>query len=393
MDTIEDRKMFRRSLDEFIDKFPELFPDGIHDGYWLKEVRRSKKSKIPTRRITVGSDSYTIRPSFVMPYHAALTDEVEKALLLRKFNVPFWALAHVFGRDATYWYRLEQSLGRNSIVGTTVKNPELLPEDLAADEKHSRLKGEKVYVPVTVGAQCILGAAVSKDAGETGLTEAYGKFGREALDLNPGYRPKSVNTDGWKATINAWKSLFPWIFVICCFLHVFIKIRDRSRKKFKELFNVAADKLWNCYEATTKASFSQRVRRLHEWAKAAEVPDVIMKPIEKLKNNISGYSKAYDLPGCHRTSNMADRLMQRMDRHLFSTFYFHGSLAAAELSIRGWALIHNFAPCNPTTVKRHDGLRCPAEWLNKSRYHENWLQNLLTSASMGGFRHAPPNPK
>ena len=135
--------MFRRSLDEFIDKFPELFPDGIHDGYWLKEVRRSKKSKIPTRRITVGSDSYTIRPSFVMPYHAALTDEVEKALLLRKFNVPFWALAHVFGRDATYWYRLEQSLGRNSIVGTTVKNPELLPEDLAADEKHSRLKGGK----------------------------------------------------------------------------------------------------------------------------------------------------------------------------------------------------------------------------------------------------------
>ena len=77
--------------------------------------------------------------------------------------MPFWALAHVFGRDATYWYRLEQSLGRNSIVGTTVKNPELLPEDLAADEKHSRLKGEKVYVPVTVGAQCILGAAVSKD--------------------------------------------------------------------------------------------------------------------------------------------------------------------------------------------------------------------------------------
>ena len=123
-------------------------------------------------------------------------------------------MAHVFGRDATYWYRQEQSLGRNSIVGTTIKNPELLPEDLAADERHSRLKGEKVYVPVTVGAQCIPRAAVSKDAGETGLTEAYGKFGREALDLNPGYRPKSVNTDSWKATINAWKSFFPWIFVI-----------------------------------------------------------------------------------------------------------------------------------------------------------------------------------
>ncbi len=392
MDSIEDPKWFREEFDGFIKEFPELFPAGIEDGYQLKEVRRSKKSKIPTRRIEVGSVTHTVRPSFVMPYHTAFSDDVEKALFLRKFDVPFWALAHVFGRDAMHWYRMEQSLGGNSIVGTTIKDPELLPEHLAADEKHSRLRGEKVYVPVTVGAQCILGAAVSEDSGEKGLTEGYGKFGLEALDLNPRYRPKSVNTDGWKATIKAWKSLFPWIFVVCCFLHVFIKIRDRSRKKFRELFNVAADKIWNCYEAAAKASFSQRVRRLHEWADAAKVPDVIMKPIEKLKENLPNYSKACDLPGCHRTSNMADRLMQRMDRHLFSTFYFHGSLAAAELSIRGWALIHNFAPCNPTTVKIHDGWRCPAEWLNKSRYHENWLQNLLTSASMGGFRHAPPNP-
>ncbi|MFO7748541.1 MAG: hypothetical protein R6V54_00460, partial [Desulfobacteraceae bacterium] len=89
---------------------------------------------------------------------------------------------------------------------------------------------------------------------------------------------------------------------------------------------------------------------------------------------------------------MVDRLMQRMDRHLFSTFYFHGNLEAAELSIRGWALIDNLAPCNPTTVKMHEGWRCPAEWINKSRYHENWLQNLLTSASMRGFRHPPPKP-
>jgi len=32
-----------------------------------------------------------------------------------------------------YWYRLEQSLGRFSIVGTTVKHPEHLPQDLRVD--------------------------------------------------------------------------------------------------------------------------------------------------------------------------------------------------------------------------------------------------------------------
>lgn len=392
MDVIENPKKYRVELDSLIDKFPELFPCNIKDGYTIKEIRRPKKSEIPIRRIIVGSVSYTVRPSFVMPYHVAFTDEIEKALFLRKFDVPFWALSHVFGRDMMFWYRVEQSLGRNSIVGTTIKNPDLLPEHLAADEKHSRLKGDKAYVPTTVGAQCILGVSVSEDAGEIGLKKAYGEFKEEALDLNPDYRPKSMNTDGWKATINTWHSLFPGIIIIACFLHVFIKMRDRSSKKFRELFNIAAEKMWYCYEALSKASFSQRVRRLYGWAATENVPDVILKPIVKLKENLSSYSKAYEMPGCHRTSNMVDRLMQRMDRHLFSTFYFHGSLASAKLSIRGWALIYNFAPCNPMTVKKHDGWRCPAEWLNKSRYHDNWLQNLLISSSMGGFRGFPPNP-
>lgn len=377
----------------FIEKFPELFPNGIKESYTMKEIRISKKTGIATRRILMNGISYTIRPSFVMPYHVAFSADAENAVFLRKFDVPFWALAHVFGKDAMYWYRIEQSLGRNSIIGTTINDPDLLPEHLAADEKHSRLKGSKVYIATTVGKNCILGASVSEDAGEKGLKESYGIFRDEALDLNPGYQPKSVNTDGWNATINAWKSLFFGISVIACFLHVFIKIRDRSSKKFKDIFDSVGDKIWHCYEAESKASFSQRIRRLCEWANAAKnLPDVIFQPIMKLKKNLSSYANAYDLPGCHRTSNMVDRLMQRMDRHLFSTFYFHGNLQSAELSIRGWALIQNFAPCNPTTVERHDGWRCPAEWLNKSRYHDNWLQNLLTSASMSGFKYPPPNP-
>jgi len=235
MDVIEDSVKFRTELVPFIDKFPELFPNGIQEGYTMKEIRFSKKTGIPTRRILVDGISYTIRPSFVMPYHVGFSADVENALFLRKFNVPFWALSNIFGKDAMYWHRMEQSLGRNSIIGTTIKNPDLLPEHLAADEKHSRLKGEKIYVATTVGENCILGASVSEDAGENGLKEGYGIFKDEALDVNPDYQPKSVNTDGWKATINAWKSLFSGISVIACFLHVFIKIRDRSSKKYKDL--------------------------------------------------------------------------------------------------------------------------------------------------------------
>ena len=90
------------------------------------------------------------------------------------------ALADGFGRDARYGYRLEQGLGRFRVVGTTVKTPERLPQDLVADEKHSRLEGEKLTIAMPVGEGCILGASVTDSAAEAALTQAYGVFAEEA---------------------------------------------------------------------------------------------------------------------------------------------------------------------------------------------------------------------
>jgi len=383
---------FRKKIDDRIELHPKLFPAEIVNGYSMKDIYYSKKQSIMIRRIKIEGISYTIRPSFVMPYMTGIVDEIEKATFLRKFNVPFWALSYVFGKDPMYWYRIEQSIGRNSIVGTTVRNPDDIPKNLGADEKHTRILGDKVYVATTVGNQCILGASVAKDAGEKSLRDAYNVFKEEAQCIKPDYTPTTVNMDGWKATQKAWSFLFPLAVIICCFLHVYIKIRDRGKKKYKEIFDEVATKLWDCYEAVNKASFSQRIRRLLEWCKKTKAPDVFLKPIEKLREKIDKYKVAYDFPKALRTSNMIDRLMQRMDRHLFSTQYFHGSMLSAELSIRGWALIQNFAPYNPQTVKKLNGIQCPAERLNQFRYHDNWLHNLLISASLGGYRSPPQNP-
>jgi hypothetical protein len=389
---VKNSEDFRIYIDRQIEQFPELFPAEINQGYLMKDIYHPKKQPEPTRRIEISGIAYTIRPSFLMPYNTGVVEEIEKPLFLRKFNVPFWALSYVFGKYPMYWYRLEQSLGRNSIVGTTVRDPDDIPEHLAADEKHTRILGDKVYVATTVGNQCILGAAVAKDAGEQSLQDAYQVFKDEAQCLKPAYTPTTVNMDGWKATRNAWKFLFTSVVIICCFLHIFIKIRDRAKRKYKDIFDEAATKLWDCYEAENKAKFVQRVRRLTEWCKKNCVPSVISKPIEKLRQNITEYMVAYDHPEALRTSNMVDRLMQRMDRHLFNTQYFHGSIAAAELSIRGWALIYNFAPYNPRTVKKLCGFKSPAERLNQFRYHNNWLSNLCISASLGGYRSPPLKP-
>jgi len=74
-------------------------------------------------RLEQGRTVFTSAPALVMPYMTGRTQDVDDALCWRRFPVPCWAMAHVFGRDARSWYRLEQGLGRCSLVGTTVKSP------------------------------------------------------------------------------------------------------------------------------------------------------------------------------------------------------------------------------------------------------------------------------
>jgi hypothetical protein len=103
----------------------------------------------------------------------------------------------------------------------------------------------------------------------------------------------TVNTDGWIPTQNAWKSLFPSITLIAYFLHIFIGIRDRAKRKFKDIFQDVATKFWDCYEGESRDSFSQRVRRLHEWCISTKVPPIIL---EKIRGNLAQFTIAYDFP-------------------------------------------------------------------------------------------------
>lgn len=132
--------------------------------------------------------------------------------------------AYVFGRNASYWYRVCQALGRASIVGTTVKNPKAIPVNLIADEKHSWLLGERIYIPTTVAAGCILGVDIVESADTQALVEGYESFRTEAMAVNPDYRPETINTDGWEHTQTAWQTLFPGIQIILCFLHAVLSI-------------------------------------------------------------------------------------------------------------------------------------------------------------------------
>jgi len=232
---VSDPKHFRRVVDETARQHGSLFPDGFQNGYEMKDIRYSKRLQILIRRILIDGVSYTIRPAFVMPYMTGMVQDTEKALFLRKFNVPYWALAYCYGRNAMYWYRMECGLGRFSIVGTTIQHPSLLPRHVVADEKHTWLSGQKVYCATTVADGCVLGATIAASAGQEDLEKAYGEFKQEAQTLNPDYSPKTGNTDGWLPTRNAWKTIFPGMTLLMC-LSAYGIAHPKSIKKRSQSF-------------------------------------------------------------------------------------------------------------------------------------------------------------
>lgn len=380
---------FRSWLLQSYQELPELFPAGFDLGFAQRDSRLSKKLALRQWRITLNNHAghYSIRPSFVTPHLTARTHDVEKGLYLRKFGVPYEAIAKAEGRNRMFWYRLENSLGRNSLVGTTVRRG-LLPKQLVADEHHQKLKRAKIFIATTVGAGCCLGAAVAANASADGLIEAYGIFRAEAWDIDGNYEPESINTDGWKGTIAAWQHLFRNAALLRCFLHGWLKIRDRGKhlSEFREI----GDQVWNAYEATTVSTFRRRLHKLKRWSEEHLPAGPARTEVLDLCSKEHLWIVAYKHPNGHRTSNMLDRIMRGMCRFFDQGQHLHGSLAVSNQRARAWGLLHNFTPWSPQSIRRNGGCQCPAERLNGHRYHPCWLQNLLVSASLGGYRNFPP---
>lgn len=216
-----------------------------------------------------------------------------------------------------------------------------------------------------------------------GVTASYEQFKVEACNLKPDYQPLTANTDGWEHTQRALKNLFPGITLILCFLHAFLKIRDRC-KRYKEQLRSISGKVWDIYHTATVAQFSQRIRRFREWAVTIAI-DSVREKVLGLCDRASEFKKAFSHPEAYRTSNGLDRLMDYQDRILYSIRYFHGNKRSALLYLRAMALIWNFHPYCPR-VRQKDSGASPFVELNGFQYHPNWLQNMLVASSLRGWK-------
>src|SRR6266853_2044831 len=297
---VADPESFRQHLTEVFGQHPELFPTRMSEGFVLHDKRWSLKQQVMLRRLelTATAAVFLVRPSFLMPSMVGRTEAVEKALSLRHWGVPFDALVPVFGRDALSWYRAEMALGRPTIVGSTVKQPEKLPGHVRADEKHPWALGQEVSVPTTGGGGGILGATVTEAASAAALEAAYGEFAQEACELSPTSSPKTVCTDGWEGTQSAWKRLFPTVCLILCFLHSVVKIAKRCGRH-RATRRLILARVWAAYGSCTRAQCSQRLRRLRAWANARLPEGALRQRVLKRCTTGPQFARAYRFPGAH----------------------------------------------------------------------------------------------
>jgi hypothetical protein len=390
LDLISDRKTFMNKLSIYGKLYPELFPkDWNSIDYGFHDYRTSKKLDLKHGIIRHKKDRsilYDIQPNYTMPYMSGLVKDVSFGLLLILFGVPFWLVAYGLGRDAMYWYRLFNHLGRFDLLGTTLLDPTKMPKDLVVDEKISYWAQQEVYACMTVGGNCILGMGLSQEESESALSRVYGKFKKAAQRLIPDYQPISINSDGWAATKKTLKGLFTQATMVLCFLHSVIKIRQVAQKepKKQELF----DKIWTIYHATDANGFDTAVLDLDNWAKENVIKDSVKERIAKISKRKEDFKTFFDAPTAKRTTNMVDRLMKPVDRFLFMKQYFHGDFKSAELMLNALAICINFAPFAPRTKYNHKGnfFLSRSHALNNKIFDENWLGNLLAAASCNGLR-------
>ena len=127
---VVDPDCFRHYLMELHSRHPELLPAGFEQGFLFHDKTWSIKQRVLTRRLRLMATGqlYQARPSFLMPYMTARTEMVDAVCICGSGVFPSMPWLYLFGRDAMFWYRAEVALSRPSLVGTTIKCPEKLPE-------------------------------------------------------------------------------------------------------------------------------------------------------------------------------------------------------------------------------------------------------------------------
>jgi hypothetical protein len=341
------------------------------------DLRRRRSTWLTTGAV------FPRRPSCVMPSMMARPAAVDKALSLRPWGGPFDALASGFGRAALCWSRAWLAFGRPARVGTTVQEPQTLPRALVADEPLTQVAQQQGDVPTTVGGGCFLGGSVVEAAETVPVERGDGACAKAAQALAPASQARSVCTDGWAATRQAGRGLFPTITRGRCLLHALGQMKPPWAGQWRPQGLARAGP---GSQAATPRQLAQRLRRVAEWPPLPRSGPVAPRGLQRGRRRID-CTPADECPPAHRTSPAVDRRLPSQARRLYAMRSWHGPTDSARLAVRAMALQGHCPPSGARLRRDQPSRVSPLHDLNGLQYHPHWLHTLLIASSMGGLRY------
>ena len=298
---------------------------------------------------------------------------------------PPWLLTVGFGRSEMYWYRVVERLGRNSLVGTTVRDPARVARSIWRRTSITPLGRPRAYIPTTVGGGCILGVVLTAAADDVHLRRPTACSPPRRGTSTPGTPPRRSTLDGWGRRRGTRVQLaVPYRSRWCS---VFCTGSSRSATAAARPANCTA----GCGDVvpcrhrggvpTPDGRVSAVVRTqtwtasVREMLRSCGTKDGILRgglfpsgmPSHEQRGGPSD-EPAVPADVCRPGPARPSRLVR---------------VTAAGLGVAVELPPHALGATTPT----HDS---PAHRLNGKRYHEHWLHNLMASTSLMGFRNPKP---
>jgi hypothetical protein len=166
---------------------------------------------------------FTVLPHFVLRYRSMRPEVARNALLATHGGLSLELGAVIGHLSPMALSRLICALGHQSLVAVLTRCGLPLPPYCLADEKHSRCRADKVYLPTMVRGRVLWHLGSTEDASAVAFTESYRAFQRAASQQEPSYRVKGVLIDGCDSTSKSRQTLFPGARLGHCLRHAINK--------------------------------------------------------------------------------------------------------------------------------------------------------------------------
>jgi hypothetical protein len=332
--------------------------------------------------------TFSILPHFVLRYRSMSPDVAKRALIASNGGLSLENTSMILNISVMSIYCFICSIGVWHVATTLLRAGLSLPHYWLADEKHSKCRADKGYLPTIVEGRVIWHLGYSEGATAEKFKASYAQFQQIALKEDPTYHPEGILTDGYESTRLSLKELFPLVFIGYCLLHaakklpskikgVSFEIRKSLSRKFSiDLFTPAKLSGMEVFSVAQRLRhFTKRVQKEAGEANALSIKEWIAQKKQ-------GWFETLRHPNIPNTSTLLDQAHNQIDRKLFMMKHFHHKEGNKEPFINALAILYNFIPYQRRAKNAHlNGVQVQGGTMP----HQDWFFSLMILTSAGGM--------